>query len=193
MQPSPIIMNDHSSSSNYNSNNDDDSAAGGSQSSQRSGASLLERIRLQREREAAKQQQQTAPATSIQVPQYHPNMTESNNNNENNSPYFSWESNGNSLGSSDNFFSNAWSNIHSTMETGMASLQQMQHDDDLDSSLLLPPSQQSQHGSGEGGHYSMLNYFMTFVKDVNDGFNGLHIAARILIVIVLLYIAIKLI
>jgi hypothetical protein len=173
------------------SSNDDDSAAG-SQSSQRSGVSLLDRIRLQREREARQQQlsnDQLPPATSIQVPQYNPNHPENmNNNSENtNSPYFSWESNGNSLGTGD-FFSNAWSNIHSTMETGMASLQQMQHEDDLDSSLLLPPSS----GDEANHRYSMANYFMTFVKDVNDGFHGLPLIVRIMIVAGMLYVAIKL-
>ena len=164
------------------SSNDDDSAAG-SQSSQRSGVSLLERIRLQREREARQQRSdQPAPATTIQVPQYNPNPPA-----DTNSPYFSWDSNGNTLGASD-FFSNAWSNISTTMETGMASLQQSQHDDDLDSSLLLPPS----HNGNSTEHYSMLGYFMTFVNDFNNGFHSLPMAARVVIVIVLLYIAIKL-
>jgi hypothetical protein len=171
------------------SSNDDDSAAG-SQSSQRSGVSLLERIRLQREREARMQRSLSgeAPATTIQVPQYNPNPPSQDNGSNNNSPYFSWDSNGNTLGAGE-FFSNAWSNISSTMETGTASLQQMQHDDDLDSSLLLPPSR---HGDGDNGNYSMLGYFLTFVKDFNDGFHSLPMAARVVIVVVLLYIAIKL-
>lgn len=169
-----------------NNNNDDDNA---SQGSHRSGASLLDRIRLQREREARQQQQQQAsqqaPTTMIQVPQYNPTQV----NNDSNG-YFSWESNGQSLGHSSlgtgEFFSNAWSNISQTMETGMASLQQ-QDSDDLDSSLLLPPSHQYSNEN-----YSMATYFMTFVKDFYGGFVNMPMAARVAIVLILLYIAIKL-
>ena len=68
--------------------------------------SLLERIRLQREREAAAQQQQTPQ--QIQVPNYGETTTAGTGGGSANAAADS------------SFFSSAWNNISQSMETGMA-------------------------------------------------------------------------
>jgi hypothetical protein len=147
----------------------DDSA---SQSSQRSGASLLERIQAQRNREAAQAGTGNAvPTQQIQVPQYDRVAQQENGDGD--------------LGNS-SFFSNAWNNISESMENGMASLQVAEEGDGMDDALLAPSSN---HGDRE---YSMTGYFTTFIMDVYNMFLSLPVWGRGIIVIVLLYIAIKL-
>jgi len=152
----------------------------GSAHSQRSGSaggsSLLERIQMQRQREAAMQQQQQSTPQQIQVPNYADTTSNmpgfgSSPNNESNS----------------NFFSSAWSNLSQSMETGAAADQQHE----MESALLAPASQ---HGSGLDldENYSMQSYFMTFVKDVYGLFLRLPVPARVVAVVGLLYIALKL-
>ena len=151
-----------------------------SQTSQRSGASLLERIRAQREREAAASLMQSSQPTqpqTIQVPQYsqvssqdyaRDPMAHVSNNNTHSS-----------------FFQQAWSNISHSMESGMAALQQ--DEEGMDDALLAPTT-------GEGGeeNYSMVGYFLTFVRDVYETFLGLPLVVRIVVVFALLYTAFKL-
>jgi hypothetical protein len=148
-----------------------------SQSSQRSGTSLLERIRAQRNREAATEN--SAP-TQIQVPNYAPVPT---------SQHGFGNGGEHELGSS-NFFSSAWSNISSSMENGMASLQQESGGDGMDDALLAPSSHHG-HGHGEE-NYTMSGYFMTFVRDVYNLFLSLPVWGRVIVVVLLLFIALKL-
>jgi len=148
----------------------------GSQHSTSSGTtSLLERIRLQREREAAQQQQQTPQ--QIQVPNYGETTASGS---------------GGSAAALDNnssFFSSAWNNISQSMETGMA--EHPDHDGDMEEALLMAPTSATDEQRGEQ-HYSMQNYFLTFVRDVYGLFLRMPVPVRIVAVIGLLYIAFKL-
>jgi hypothetical protein len=158
-----------------------------SQSSQRSagGTSLLDRIRAQQNREAAQGgTENSVPTQQIQVPQYNPVPTSqgqggfgSNNSNA--------DGGGDNTGSS-NFFSNAWNNISSSMESGMAS---MEHDNGMNDALLAPTASHSNYGEQD---YTMTGYFMTFVRDIYNLFLSLPVWGRAITVIVLLLIALKL-
>jgi hypothetical protein len=160
-----------------------------SQSSQRSagGTSLLDRIRAQQNREAAQGgTENSVPTQQIQVPQYNPVPTSqgqggfgSNNNNADG---------GDNAGSS-NFFSNAWSNISSSMESGMASMEHDSGGDGMDDALLAPTAS---HHHNEEDNYTMQGYFMTFVRDIYNLFLSLPVWGRAITVIVLLLIALKL-
>lgn len=202
-------MNDHN-----NSTDDDDDNA--SQGSQRSHLSLLERIRLQREREARQQQGPPPGATTtamaatvavaaprptfIRVPQYDPHPPAAGGSGGD-SPPFAWQSNGASLGTSA-FFTGAWSQLSASVESGIAALQSPtprggrdDDPDDLAYSLLLPPSSAAARTSGGGDGndgYSMAGYFLTFVGDVYGGFLRLPVVARLVLVVLLLYVALKL-
>ena len=152
-----------SQSGSHHSSSQERSASGAG------GSSLLERIQLQRQREAAALQHQTPQ--HIQVPNYGASMPGMGNH-------------GSSASSSEagNFFSSAWNNIAHSMETGMAERNEME------SALLAPASRFPE----EEENYSMQNYFMTFVKDVYGLFLRLPVPARFVAVIGLLYIALKL-
>lgn len=56
---------------------------------------------------------------------------------------------------------------------------------------LLPPSSvhRSRH---DDQNYSMSEYFLTFVKDIYGLFLRLHVFLRVLLVVGLLYVAVKL-
>ena len=164
----------------------DESTASSSQegSSQRSSSSnggtlsLLERIQLQREREAAlaaaaEAQQQQTPQ-HIQVPSYgEPTGTGGG------------VAYSGGVDSTNNFFSTAWNNISQSMETVMA-----EHND-MEEALLMAPTSGTTATDGDE-HYSMQNYFMTFVRDIYGLFLRLPVPARFVSVIGLLYIAWKL-
>ena len=187
-----------------NSNEFRDPLTGGSgddaasQSSQRSGASLLERIRAQRNREAASaavtqsvQQEEgstvpaPAPATpsTIQVPQYSQVPQEP-------SPHDASEplaSSHQTTSSGSGFFTQAYRNISHSMETGMASLQQDQTGLEARDALLAPTADHDEE------NYSMVGYFTTCVRDVYETFLNLPLLVRIVVVFALLYTAWKLI
>jgi hypothetical protein len=181
------------------SNNDlSESLTGGggddaSQSSQRSagGTSLLDRIRAQRNRESAQGgSEHSVPTQQIQVPQYNPVPTSQGQvgfgNNNNNAD-------GGEHAGSSNFFSNAWSNIHSSMESGMASMEHGNSGDNMNDALLAPTSSHSgSHPHDEEDNYTMSGYFMTFVRDIYNLFLSLPVWGRAITVIVLLLIALKL-
>ena len=136
------------------------------------GSSLLERIQMQRQREAvALQQQQQQTPQQIQVPNYGAGSSMPGMGN-----------NGSGRSDSGNFFSSAWNNISQSMETGMA------EQNEMESALLAATSRFPE----EEENYSMQNYFMTFVRDVYALFLRLPVPARVLLVIGLLYIALKL-
>jgi hypothetical protein len=158
-----------------------------SQSSQRSGTSLLERIRAQRNRETEQGvTENSVPTQQIQVPQYNPLPT-SQNQGGFGSNHINGDG-GDDLSSS-NFFSNAWSNISSSMENGMASMEHESGGDHMNDALLAPAS--SHHLDAEES-YTMSGYFMTFVKDIYSLFLSLPVWGRTITVIVLLLIALKL-
>ena len=160
-----------------------------SQSSQRSGASLLERIRAQRSREAAASAgtasshlenggaASTTPST-IQVPQYSQIPQDQGRD-------ASFEIPSQSM-SRDSFFTQAWTNISHSMETGMASLQQERTDLEAQDALLPPTVDEEEN-------YSMIGYFTTFVRDVYETFLNLPLWVRIIVVFALLFTAWKLI
>jgi hypothetical protein len=157
-----------------------------SQTSQRSGASLLQRIQMQRNREAQEQSSSSSntynlharPAQQIQVPQYNPGPSQEN-----------FAGGGPVSEPGNNLFSSAWNNISTSVESGMASLQQERTGGMEASDALLAPSSQNEHGDEE---YSMSKYFLTFVRDVNGLFYSLPMWARVVVVIMLLYVAVKL-
>lgn len=153
----------------------DDSA---SQGSQRSSLSLLERIRAQRAQQQEQQdrENQPAPATTIQVPQYNPVARQENFAGGGPAPI-------ERSASGSNFFSDAWNNISQSMETGMASLQQ--EDFESEQALLAPSAYNEEN-------YSMTEYFMTFVKDVYGTFLNLPFLVRVTMIFALLFTAFKL-
>uniref|UniRef100_A0A7S3P5U2 Uncharacterized protein n=1 Tax=Amphora coffeiformis TaxID=265554 RepID=A0A7S3P5U2_9STRA len=153
---------------------------GGDDSSQRSSqSSLLERIRAQR---AQQQQQTSAPASTIQIPQYNPVAPEENF--AGGGPAQLAQQAAASSNSGSNFFSSAWNNINESMENGMASLQQ---EDAFESNqALLAPSAYNEE------NYSMMEYFMTFVRDVYGTFLNLPVLVRIAVIFALLFTAFKL-
>ena len=134
----------------------------GEQDSQRSGgASLLQRIQLQRQRE------QMPPASTIQVPQYQPEAPVEN---------FA----GGGREANGNFWSNAWSNVQTSMESGMAG---------------IPPESQHQAllaSDNDNHNYTMSGYFMTFVRDVYGAFLGLPVYGRGIVIAFLLIVALRL-
>jgi hypothetical protein len=198
---------------------DDDNA---SQSSQRS-SSLLERIRMQREREKQQSQTQQQPESSstpsqmqIQVPQYNPVPTTSPEdvNLATGGPDPAAAASAaarrpDHLATSaapagaSNFFRSAWNNIATSMETGMASLENdgdglyfAGHDsDNMEDALLMMPTASRNWGAGSAAideDYSMCNYFLVFVRDVYLAFVSVPLPGRVILVVVLLYVAIKL-
>jgi hypothetical protein len=174
--------------------NDDND--GGSVSSQRS-TSLLERIRMQQNRQ---KQDVALPTSAIQFP-----TNENNNmigsNHYNSTPMDSVSSSSENFQGGSNFFSQAWNNLSQSMALSSS-------DDGMNDALLAPTStafapipgaapratDSSMLLDAEYGehHYSMGQYFITFVRDVYDGFMSLHVYGRILIVLVLMYVAWKL-
>ena len=150
-----------------------------SQSSQRSsgGSSLLQRIQMQRHREATV----SVPTTpqQIQVPNYGPiqppghiaTMSSA-------SPFVEV--------TETNFFSKTWSDISQSMEAGMAGSSVSQLDGMQDA--LLPPSA----AMATDANYSMSNYFLTFARDVYGLFMRLHVVGRVVVVVGLLYAVVKL-
>ncbi|KAL7564405.1 hypothetical protein ACA910_002723 [Epithemia clementina (nom. ined.)] len=159
-----------------------------SQSSQRSRGSLLERIRAQRNRDAAaaatsrqdyEGEEATSTPSTIQVPQYSQIPQEHSRESS------MMESSG-QAGSGSGFFSQAWNNISHSMETGMASLQQERSDLEARDALLPPTTNDEEN-------YSMVGYFTTFVRDVYETFLNLPLLVRIVVVFALLYTAWKLI
>ena len=135
------------------------------QDSQRSGgASLLQRIQLQRQRE-----QQMPPASTIQVPQYQPEA-----------PVENFAGGGRDPEANGNFWSNAWSNVQTSMESGMAG---------------IPPESQHQAllaSDNDNHNYTMSGYFMTFVRDVYGAFLGLPVYGRGIVIAFLLIVALRL-
>ena len=163
---------------------DDDTSQRSSQSS------LLERIRAQRAQQQQQQGQQqhaSAPTSTIQIPQYNPVAREENfaggGPAEMALQDFTTTSVTSNNGGS-NFFSSAWNNIHESMETGMASLHQ--EDSFEPNQALLAPSAYSEED------YSMMEYFMTFVRDVYGTFLNLPVLVRIAVIFALLFTAFKL-
>lgn len=146
-----------------------------SQSSQRSGQSLLERIHLQRQREAAAAAATPTTPQQIQVPNYGPMPGMGNDSVP--------------PSSEGNYLSNAWSNFSQSMEAGMAaeSHHQQLSDDGIEDALLPPTAMLA-----TDENYSMANYFLTFVKDVYGLFLRMHVVVRVIVVAGLLYVAIKL-
>jgi hypothetical protein len=152
-------------------------AANETTSQSSAGRSLLERIRLQQQRELA-------PTAQIQVPQYNPYPT--NNNTMANQYAIDYGTDSNettanmqsSLLGKSTFFSDAWTNLQSSLETGGGE----------DTDALIVPS----HQRANNGEYSLKEYFLTFVRDVYGGFLRLPVVVRILVVILLLYIALEL-
>jgi hypothetical protein len=160
-------------------------------SSQRSagGRSLLERIQMQRQREAASGESSPAVTMAltpqqIQIPNYGP-MPGIGNSVPSQS----------SVGATDgSFLSNAWSSFSLGVDTspialpGSSPSDSVHHLEEGMGDALLPPSARMTTDED----YSMSTYFMTFVKDVTGLFNRLHIVPRILVIAALLYLAIKL-
>jgi hypothetical protein len=112
-------------------------------------------------------------------------------------------------GGASGFFRSAWSNIATSMETGMAGLQgassghggmgedgnYLLDSSDMEDALLMMPTASRFGGAGGTSvdeDYSMCNYFLTFVRDVYLAFVSVPVPGRVIIVIVLLYAAIKL-
>jgi hypothetical protein len=145
-----------------------------SQTSQRSSASLLERIRAQR----AAASPSTAP-TTIQVPQYNPVAREE---------FASAGPAGEQGGGGGSFFTDAWTNISHSMETGMASLSQEVGGVESDEALLAPSAGDVYNEE----NYSMVDYFTTFVKDVYGTFLNLPLLVRVTVIFALLFTAFKL-
>ena len=141
----------------------DDAGSVSSQRSDGGGRSLLERIQMQRQREA--DAAMTTPQ-QIQVPNYGP------------APPGIGNGVGGSVSSDGNFFSNAWSNLSQSMETNMAAPSSPPELDYGMQDALLTPSAMT--GTDEG--YSMSNYFLTFVKDVYGLFMRLHVVPRVLVI-----------
>ena len=159
---------------------------GGDDSSQRSSqSSLLERIRAQR---AQQQEQQTSvPTSTIQIPQYNPVAPEENFAGGGPAQLSQQQAaaTATTSNSGSNFFSSAWNNINESMENGMASLQQ---EDTFESNqaLLAPSAAYTEE------NYSMMEYFMTFVRDVYGTFLSLPLLVRIAVIFALLFTAFKL-
>ena len=75
----------------------------------------------------------------------------------------------------------------------MASLQQEELDTTTNQALLAPSSLAAEYGDMDGAEeYSMIGYFMTFVKDVYDTFLNLPVFVRVAVIFALLYTALKL-
>jgi hypothetical protein len=175
--------------------NDDND--GGSVSSQRS-TSLLERIRMQQNRQ---KQDVALPTSAIQFSTSNENNNMIGNNHYNSTPMDSVSSSNENFQGGSNFFSQAWNNLSQSMALSSS-------DDGMNDALLAPTStafapipgaaprasDSSMLLDAEYGehHYSMGQYFITFVRDVYDGFMSCHVYGRVLIVLVLMYVAWKL-
>ena len=149
----------------------------GSASSQRSGRSLLERIQAQRNRELQAAAAAASTPQQIQVPQYAPVSQNINYIDGGGSP---------DAQGSNNFFTNAWSNISDSVELRMASF--AGSDVEARDALLSPTA--AHHDPADD--YSMKNYLLTFVADMYGLFQALPVPARWFFCLILLYIAIKL-
>lgn len=140
-----------------------------SQSSLRSGGrSLLERIQLQREKEAAAA---TNAPPQIQVPNYANPVMEGHGGGGGTAPTTSSTPFWSSLGSG-----SATNGAGATTDAEMGD-------------ALLP---NASNNTNVNEPYSMVNYFLTFVRDIHGLFMALPMAARVVVVLVLLYVAYKL-
>jgi hypothetical protein len=185
---------------------DDSASQGSSQRSLggRSSSSLLERIQQQRQRELAaaatnagaasisSSSNMSVPPQQIQVPQYGQTVMPGFGNSDvvgQQQSYFA-PSNGWNLVSPQNFQANGTMPISNDMASAEKS--QMFHDTQTEMHhALLPPS--SAHGFPHGDqNYSLSEYFLTFVKDIYGLFLRLHVVLRVVVVIGLLYLAVKL-
>ena len=192
-----------------------------STSSQLSSASLLERIRAQQNRQtttgnnngdlqqppplgdgntgsAATTSSNGMAAPQIQVPQYSPVPTAAQDINHFASAGTAEQQHMSSSASDgagvSGLFSNAWSNISDSLENGMASISARQNGgyNGLETSdgLLAPTNGPTMTTTGES--YSITNYFLTFVKDMQGLFLALPVLARVLLLFALVYVAFKL-
>ena len=159
-----------------------------SNSSRGGSASLLQRIQMQRHREV--QEQQNLPTQQIQVPQYNPVALEENFAGGGPVPP---ETEGNG------FFATAWNHFNTAATSSSAtnaggalggSVYDTTDGMGADDALLLPSGMDDP--TAAGGSYSMSNYFFTFLRDMNGLFYSLPVWARVVVVVVLLYIALKL-
>jgi hypothetical protein len=186
---------------------DDSASHGSSQRSLggRSASSLLERIQQQRQRELAaaattagaasvsSSSNMSIPPHQIQVPQYGPSVMPGFGNSDvlgqQQQPYFA-PSNGWNLVSPQSFQSNG--NVPISNNLVSAEKSQMFHDTqtEMHHALLSPSSvHESRH---DDQNYSISEYFLTFVKDIYGLFLRLHVVLRAVLVVGLLYLAVKL-
>jgi hypothetical protein len=210
----PFLREGSSSSLAAAADNDDNA-------SQRSTSSLLDRIRMQREREKRQQPpppNSTPSQMQIQVPQYNPVPT-GDVNLATGGPQdpaaaataaAAAGSGGGAFGGgggpvlpdsggSSSFFRSAWNDIATSMETGMAGLERgddfLAEDSHMEDALLMMPTASSRRGGGGTAvdeDYSMCNYFLMFVRDVYLAFVSVPLPGRVILVVAMLYVAIKL-
>jgi hypothetical protein len=179
-----------STGSNNNSGTNPNDAA--SQTSLQRQSSLLQRIQAQRQREASQPQQ-------IQVPQYNPAPTNpdlfANGTGRFGPPDTSSPDYGQgSSGSMGHYFVEAWQSWthpvgHNGNANNDAAMSRSYEEMGFDSTEgLLSGSRMSQQQQP----YSMSGYFMTGVRDVYDLFLRLPGVARAIVIVFLLYMAMKL-
>lgn len=161
---------------------------GSMSASVRSSGSLLERIQAQRRMQQGNPVPPPNTPQQIRIPQYNPVPSDPSAN-------FATDSSSNG-----NFLSSAWNNLNENVEQGMATMSTTVFASDSVSrdALLSSPPQQREGGglptspSGVNRDYSMSDYFTTCVSDAYDAFQQLHVIARWVVCLVLLYIALRL-
>jgi hypothetical protein len=144
------------------------------------------------------------PPQNIQVPQYEPSSAMPGFGSNDFLPQQSMPHPTTGIPQENNYLSNAWNSFAQNMESSMVASSSNSNNILVDESQFYTNTQDDMRGAllpptGAGGmdtryddSYSISDYFFTFVKDVYGLFLRLHVVLRVVVVVGLLYAAMKL-
>jgi hypothetical protein len=145
------------------------------------------------------------PPQNIQVPQYEPSTSAMPGFGSNDFlPQQSMPHPTTGIPQENNYLSNAWNSFAQNMESSMVASSSNSNNILADESQFYTNTQDDMRGAllpptGAGGmdtryddSYSISSYFLTFVKDIYGLFLRLHVVLRVVVVVGLLYAAMKL-
>jgi hypothetical protein len=160
------------------------------------GRSLLDRIKSQHQQQKQQQPNQEQHQQPGGIVDNHANFTAETSSHQYQVPQYSSElQRGNGTpGAGDNTTSNnSWTNFNFTSSNNVTMMTtQNENGNHLNDSLLTPTSGDDSYYYNGSGEYSSSQYFMTFVMDIYRLFNWLPLPVRWVVIILLLFIAWKL-
>jgi hypothetical protein len=143
------------------------------------------------------------PPQNIQVPQYEPSSAMPGFGSNDFLPQQSMPHPTTGMPQENNYLSNAWNSFAQNMESSLVASSSNSNNILVDESqfyntqddmrgALLPPTGAGGMDTRYDDSYSISDYFFTFVKDVYGLFLRLHVVLRVVVVVGLLYAAMKL-